>query len=62
MTDTNQQPGQQARNEAEAVRRLVTEGVCDVQAALEHVQNEQRGRDLARRANERQGYQKEPKQ
>jgi len=49
MTDSNEQVSQEARNQADAVRRLVNEGVADNQTAFDHVEAESRGRDLARR-------------
>lgn len=63
MTDnTNNPASQDARNQTEAVRRLVVDGVAPIDVALDHVVNENAGRDLARRLNAQRGQSPKDKQ
>ena len=51
-----------AKQQAEAVRRLVVDGVApDNQTALDHVMNEERGRQIAARVNAQRGQAPQPK-
>jgi len=50
-----------AKQQAEAVRRLVVDGVADAHTAIEHVQAEERGRQIAARVNAQRGQAPQPK-
>lgn len=58
--DTNNPASQDARNQAAAVARLVNENIADPHTALQHVEAEQAGRDLARRLNAQRGQIQQP--